>query len=257
MTHSQQKYSRRSSCPAAAAAARRGLMLSYAYTYVAMTKAGAKDSGSSMAKQQSSTRHWGSKGGGSEQTTCWPDVCGGNKYVNGIICVCVTGTYVCVHVCGACWSQVNWIYLNFSLLLRRVTPSQFFISAACSCLKCSLGATLWNILRNLPLVFNTLQPLLLHILLLLLPFVCCCCFSYNVRCWKAAREESKLYEHFLFIYIEIKLRLAVEIVAVALPRCCHVNPCNIFLSIPCTMESTTLGSTFQLQPQLAAQPAGR
>lgn len=135
-----------------------------------------------------------------------------------------------------------------------MTPSQFFISAACSCLKCSLGATLWNILRNLPLVFNTLKPLLF---ILPLTLVCCSCCSYNVRCWKAAREESELYENFLFIYIEIKLRLAVEIVAVALPRCCHVNPCNIFLSIPCTMESTTLGSTFQLQPQLAAGPAGR
>lgn len=199
MTHSQQKYSRRSSCPAAAAAAaRRGLMLSYAYTYVAMTKAGAKDSGSSKAKQQSSTRHWGSKEGGSEETTCWPDVCGGNKYVNGIICVCVTGADVCVHVCAACWRQVNWIYLNFSLLLRRVTPSQFFISAACSCLKCSLGATLWNILRNLPLVFNTLQPLLL---LLLLPL--CLLLLLLIQCAllkSCTRRKRAVRTFFIYLY---------------------------------------------------------
>lgn len=202
MTHSQQKYSRRSSCPAAAAAAvRRGLMLSYAYTYVAMTKAGAKDSGSSKAKQQSSTRHWGSKGGGSEQTTCWPDVCGGNKYVNGII-VCVWLVWrVCADVCAACWSQVNWIYLNFSLLLRRVTPSQFFISAACSCLKCSLGATLWNILRNLPLVFNTLQPLLLPILLQLLPL--CLLLLLLIQCAllkSCTRRKRAVRTFFIYLY---------------------------------------------------------
>lgn len=57
------------------------------------------------------------EGGRGGKTTCWPDVCGGNKYVNGIICVCDwlgECADVCPCVCGACWSQVNWIYLNFS-----------------------------------------------------------------------------------------------------------------------------------------------